>query len=47
MEKMIGYCVKCRKKMEMKNAKSTKTKNGRTMMKGVCNKCGTGMCKFM
>ena len=42
-----GYCVKCRKKMEMTGAKKTTMKNGRAMMKGSCTKCGTGMCKIM
>ena len=36
-----AYCVKCRKKVEMKNAKKIKMKNGKPAMKGVCPKCGT------
>lgn len=41
-----GYCVKCKKSVEMKDAKKTKMKNGRPMMKGTCPKCGTGVCRI-
>jgi hypothetical protein len=41
---MIGYCVKCRKKREMKNIHSSKTKKGVKMTKGTCTNCGTKMC---
>jgi len=47
MEKMMGYCVKCRKMEEMKDCKEKKTSNGRTMMQGPCKKCGTTISKFM
>jgi len=36
-----GFCVKCRKKKEMKDAKSTTMKNGRPATKGICPTCGT------
>lgn len=42
-----GYCVKCKAKQEMKDAKETTMKNGRSAMKGKCPKCGTGMFKIM
>jgi len=42
----IGYCVKCRKKKEMKNEKKMKSKNGRTMIQGVCKVCGTKISVF-
>jgi len=42
-----AYCVKCKKKQEMKNAKQVKMKNGRPAMKGECPKCGTGMYKIL
>ena len=42
-----GYCVRCRKKMEMKGAKTSTAKNGRKFMKGICSKCGCGMCRIM
>ena len=38
---MKAYCVKCRAKVEMKNAKSITMKNGRPATQGVCPKCGT------
>ena len=44
---MKAYCVKCKKKVEMKDGKKTTTKNGRSMMKGKCPKCGTTVCRFL
>jgi DNA-directed RNA polymerase subunit RPC12/RpoP len=38
---MQAYCMKCRKKVEMKDSKSIKMKNGKPATKGVCPKCGT------
>ena len=43
---MQGYCMKCRKKREMSNAKAVKMKNGRPATKGVCSKCGTKMYRI-
>ena len=40
---MKAYCVKCKAKKEMKDAKETTMKTGRKAMKGVCPSCGTGM----
>jgi len=42
-----GYCVKCKAKKEMKNAKEVTMKNGRKAMKGSCPVCGTGMYRIM
>tara|TARA_Y100000780_G_scaffold231808_1_gene259028 strand:- start:4 stop:147 length:144 start_codon:yes stop_codon:yes gene_type:complete len=36
-----AYCVKCRKKVEMKNPKEVTLKNGRPAMSGICPECGT------
>ena len=36
-----AYCVKCRKKVEIKNAQSVKLKNGKPATKGLCPNCGT------
>jgi hypothetical protein len=33
--------MKCRKKVEMKGAKSITMKNGRPAMQGTCSNCGT------
>jgi len=41
-----GYCVKCKKKTEIKDAEKTKTKKGKDMMKGKCPNCGTTVCTF-
>jgi Domain of unknown function (DUF5679) len=35
------YCVKCKKKTEMKDAEKVTMKNGRPAMKGFCSICGT------
>lgn len=42
-----GYCVKCKKEGKMVDPKKAKTKNGRNMLKGKCDKCGTTMCRFV
>jgi hypothetical protein len=38
-----GYCVKCKSKKEMKDAKEVTMKNKRKAMKGKCVTCGTSM----
>ena len=38
---MQAYCVKDKKKVEMKNPTKVKMKNGRTAFKGTCQICGT------
>jgi DNA-directed RNA polymerase subunit RPC12/RpoP len=38
---MQAYCMKCRTKVEIKNPKSIKMKNGKPATQGVCPKCGT------
>ena len=43
---MQGYCMKCRAKKEMKNAKAITMKNGRPATQGVCPVCGTKMFKI-
>ncbi len=43
---MQGYCVKCRAKREIKNARSIKMKNGRPATQGVCSVCGTKMFRI-
>jgi hypothetical protein len=42
-----AYCVKCKAKREMSNAKEVTMKNGRKAMKGQCPKCGTGMYRIL
>jgi len=41
-----GYCVKCKKKTEMKDITESKTKRGVPMKKGICSICGTKMCRI-
>ena len=41
-----GYCVKCRKKVEIKDAKKITMKNGKPATKGTCPKCGTGVFRI-
>ena len=41
-----AYCVKCKKKCEMKDPVETKTKKGTKMMKGKCPDCGTTVCRI-
>lgn len=50
MDPVIGYCVKCKAKREMKDA--TEVAMGgkgtaRRAMKGTCTVCGTGMYKIL
>ena len=44
---MEAYCVKCKTKREMKDAKQVKMKNGRNAMKGKCPTCGTGLYRIL
>ncbi|MBI5399891.1 hypothetical protein HZB07_04695 [Candidatus Saganbacteria bacterium] len=41
-----AYCVKCKAKREMKNAKTVTMKNKRKASKGECPKCGTKMFRI-
>ncbi|NIP62386.1 MAG: hypothetical protein GWN56_17100 [Nitrosopumilaceae archaeon] len=38
---VIGYCVKCRSKREIKGAKPTTMKNGKPAVQGTCPTCST------
>ncbi len=44
---MEGYCVMCKAKQQMEQAKEKKTSNGRRMMSGICKKCSTKMSVFV
>ncbi|KHO54332.1 MAG: hypothetical protein QT10_C0017G0027 [archaeon GW2011_AR19] len=41
-----AYCVKCKKKVQMKDGKESKTKKGTTIAKGKCPACGTTVCRM-
>lgn len=38
---MQAYCMKCRKKVDIKNPKVTTVKNGRLATQGDCPGCGS------
>ena len=41
-----GYCVKEKKKVEMKDPQQVKLKNGRDAVHGTCPDCGTKIFKM-
>ena len=41
-----AYCVKCKAKKEMKDAKAVTLKNGKPATSGVCPTCGTKMFRI-
>jgi len=43
---MQAYCMKCRSKREMKDAKAITMKNGKPATQGVCPVCGTKMFRI-
>lgn len=43
---VTAYCVKCKKKVEMKDPKRVTLKNKKPAMKGTCPKCGTKVFKI-
>lgn len=43
---MEAYCVKCKAKREMKDAKAVTMKNGKPATQGICPTCGTKMFKI-
>jgi DNA-directed RNA polymerase subunit RPC12/RpoP len=38
---MQAYCMKCRKKVEIKNPQQIKMKNDKPATRGLCPNCGT------
>ena len=38
---VTAYCVKCKKKCEIKDPQKITMKNGKPATKGTCPKCGT------
>ena len=43
---MEAYCVKCRAKKVVKNAKAVTMKNGKPATQGVCPTCSTKMFRI-
>jgi len=44
---MEAYCVKCRKKVEIKNPKQKRNKRGMKVAQGTCPKCGTKVYRIL
>ncbi|MCD6341016.1 MAG: hypothetical protein J7L51_03615 [Desulfurococcales archaeon] len=44
---VVGFCVKCRKKVELKNPEEVTLKNGRKAIRGKCPNCGTTVYVFV
>lgn len=44
---MEGYCVVCKSKQQIQQAKAKTTSNGRHMMSGKCGQCGTKINVFI
>lgn len=42
-----GFCLKCKKNVEMVEVKKSKTKNNLNIAKGKCPKCGTTVCRIL
>lgn len=42
-----AYCVKCKAKTVIKNPQKVTMQNGREAIKGVCEKCGTGVYRIL
>jgi len=47
IKRVQGYCVKCRSKRVMKNARAITMKNGKPAIQGVCSVCGSKMFRIM
>ena len=41
-----GYCMKCKKSVEMKDEKEKRTKKGMIMIIGKCPYCETTVCRM-
>jgi len=44
---MEAYCVKDKRKVEMRNPQRVVLKNGRHAMQGTCPVCGTKLTRFV
>ncbi len=42
-----GYCVKCKKKVDVKDGETKTTANGRNMAQGTCPVCKTKVTTFL
>jgi endogenous inhibitor of DNA gyrase (YacG/DUF329 family) len=46
MANLQAYCVKCKKKVDIKDAQEVKLKNGKPAVKGKCPVCGTSVFRI-
>jgi hypothetical protein len=46
-KKIMGYCLKCKKKTVMQDPRQSTLKNKRGIIKGVCPKCASNMITFL
>ena len=46
LDSMQAYCLKCRTKREVKDARAITMKNGKPATQGVCPVCGTKMFRI-
>ena len=46
-EKYVGFCVKCRKKVELQDPQIVTLKNKRKAVVGTCPNCGTKVYRFI
>ncbi|MCD6134313.1 MAG: hypothetical protein J7J25_02175 [Candidatus Omnitrophica bacterium] len=44
---MVGYCLKCKAKKEIKDVEEVTMKNGRKALRGKCPDCGTTIFKIL
>lgn len=47
LETMQGYCLKCRAKKNIANAKKSEFKNGTPIMLGTCEDCGNKLFRIL
>lgn len=47
MSQPTGYCMKCKKTVDIVDAQETTMKNGRKALKGKCAVCGTGIYRIL
>ncbi len=45
-EKVVGFCLRCKKKCFIKDAREEMTKNNLRVTKGFCPICATKICKI-
>ena len=44
---MSSYCLKCKKDIENKNPRISKTSNGKTVLLSKCAQCGSKKSRFI